>query len=112
MNRIPGVVALAAVFLCPGAAVVAASPPAEAGRYERVTVHGTALEGNLEGDSADRPVSIYLPPGYDKDPKRRYAVVYLLHGFTDSDSNWFGRSGQHFVNVPKAADAAWAAGVS
>ena len=112
MNRIPGVVALAAVFLCPGAAVVAASPPTEAGRYERVTVHGTALEGNLEGDSADRPVSIYLPPGYDKDPKRRYAVVYLLHGFTDSDSNWFGRSGQHFVNVPKAADAAWAAGVS
>ena len=112
MKRIPGTVAWAAVLLGSVIGAHAASPPAEAGHYERVTVHGKSLEGNLDGDSADRPVSIYLPPGYGKDPKRSFPVIYLLHGFTDSDSNWFGRSGQHFVNVPKAADAAWAAGVS
>jgi enterochelin esterase-like enzyme len=112
MKRIPGAAAWAAVLLGSVIGAHAASPPTEAGRYERVTVHGKSLEGNLEGDSADRPVSIYLPPGYGKDPKRLFPVIYLLHGFTDSDSNWFGRSGQHFVNVPQAADAAWAAGVS
>ena len=57
---------------------------------QRITVHGTALEGNLEGDSPDREVSVYLPPGYDAAGSRRYPVVYLLHGFTDSDLRWFG----------------------
>jgi hypothetical protein len=28
-----------------------------------VEVHGKALEGNLEGDSPDRDVAVYLPPG-------------------------------------------------
>jgi len=39
-------------------------------------------------------------------------VVYLLHGFTDSDTRWFGREGKHFVHVPDAVDAAYSAGVS
>lgn len=30
--------------------------------------------------------SVYLPPGYGEDPQRRYPVVYLLHGGSDSDS--------------------------
>ena len=89
-----------------------AGPAGGKGTIERITVHGKALEGNLEGDSPDRDVTVYLPPSYAADQARRFPVIYLLHGFTDSDSNWFGRSGQHFVNVPKAADAAWAAGVS
>jgi hypothetical protein len=36
--------------------------PSPMGKYERVKVHGKSLEGNLSGDSADRDVSIYLPP--------------------------------------------------
>jgi enterochelin esterase-like enzyme len=87
-----------------------AQPQAMAGKYERVTVHGASLEGNLEGDSPDRMVSVYLPPGYAKNPKSRYPVLYLLHGFTDSDSNWFGLHGPHFVNVQRAVDRAYAAG--
>ena len=82
-----------------------------AGTYERVVVHGRALEGNLEGDSPDRKVSVYLPPSYAKSPSRRYPVLYLLHGFTDSDSRWFGLDGPHFVNVPTAADVAFKQGV-
>jgi enterochelin esterase-like enzyme len=82
-----------------------------AGKYERVTVHGRSLEGNLEGDTPDRKVSVYLPPSYEREPGRRYPVLYLLHGFTDSDSRWFGLSGKHFVNVQDAADRAYAAGV-
>jgi S-formylglutathione hydrolase len=85
-------------------------PPASAGKYERVTVHGYSLAGNLEGDSADREVSVYLPPGYEKNAARRYPVLYLLHGFTDSDTRWFGLRGKHFVNVQGAIDRAYARG--
>ena len=47
---------------------------------ERVTVRGPALEGNVQRDSPDREVTVYLPPGYAADQKRRFPVVYLLHG--------------------------------
>src|ERR1700688_4198350 len=35
------------------------------GSVQRIKVHGKSLEGNLEGDSPDPWVTIYLPPGYD-----------------------------------------------
>jgi S-formylglutathione hydrolase FrmB len=93
------------LFTCAGAAV------AENGHYERVTVPGPSLAGNLAGDSPDREVSVYLPPAYAKQPARRFPVLYLLHGFTDNDAQWFGRAGKHFVHVPDAVDAAFKAGV-
>ena len=79
-------------------------------RLQKIQVHGTALEGNLEGDAVDRQVTVYLPPSYASSPRRRYPVLYLLHGYTDSDDRWFGRMGKHFVNVPTAVDRAYAAG--
>ena len=104
---------LTALAQQPGAApVVAPVVHQNLGRYERLTVHGKSLEGNLEGDSPDRKVSVYLPPGYDRSPKQRYPVLYLLHGYTDSDSRWFGLDGKHFVHVPTAVDKAWAAGAA
>jgi len=60
-------------------AVVAA--PTTAGSIARITVHGQSLEGNLEGDSPDRDVTVYLPPSYASDQNRRFPVVYLLHGY-------------------------------
>ncbi len=95
----------------PGPPAAVAQAPAHAGKYERITVHGRSLEGNLEGDSADRRVSVYLPPSYASSPSRRYPVVYLLHGFTDSDAHWFGLLGPHFVNAPTAIDGAFGHGV-
>jgi S-formylglutathione hydrolase len=87
-------------------------PAADADRYQRTDVSSAALAGNLAGDPAIRKVSVYLPPGYAARPGRRYPVLYLLHGFTDSDAQWFGHEGRkHFVNVRTAADAAFGAGV-
>ena len=51
------------------------------GTVEQVVVHGTSLEGNLEGDSPDRDATVYLPPSYAANPMRRYPVLYLLHGY-------------------------------
>jgi S-formylglutathione hydrolase len=93
-----------------GPAVVQARAPG-AGTVEKITVHGAALEGNLEGDSPDRTVMVYLPPGYATDTSRRYPVVYLLHGFTDDTDHWWGVV-PHFVSVPKAMDAALASGAA
>ena len=61
-----------------------------AGTVERITVHGKALEGNLEGDSPDREVTVYLPPSYAEDQARRYPVVYLLHGYGLRDDAFTG----------------------
>ena len=80
------------------------------GTVERVKVHGKSLEGYLEGDNPDRDVAVYLPPSYATSPKRHYPVLYLLHGYTDSDEHWFGLAGPHFVNVPTAASKAFASG--
>jgi len=105
-NRIAAVcasVSMTAVLLSPDAGLGSDSPAK--GAVDVITVHGASLEGNLTGDSADRRVSVYLPPSYATAKSRRYPVVYLLHGFTDSDDRWFGRV-QHFVNVPAAADSA------
>jgi S-formylglutathione hydrolase len=81
------------------------------GRVERIQVHGRALEGNLEGDSPDRPVTVYLPPSYHNSTSHRYPVVYLLHGFTDEVDKWWGVK-PHFINVPVVADRVFSVGVS
>ncbi|HXQ25446.1 MAG TPA: alpha/beta fold hydrolase [Candidatus Acidoferrales bacterium] len=85
-----------------------ATAPSPHGTVERVKVHGKSLEGNLEGDPADRDVSVYLPPGYKTHAKQRYPVVYLLHGYTDNDDNWFGAK-HVFVDAPAAIDKSIAA---
>ena len=75
--------ALVTLAIAPGSEPVGGQQPAAAkGTLERITVHGRALEGNLEGDSPDRPVVVYLPPSYARETNRRYPVLYFLHGYT------------------------------
>jgi S-formylglutathione hydrolase FrmB len=104
-------------FLIPVLSVLAASVlfAQTKGTFERIKVHGKSLEGNLEGDSPDRDVSVYLPPSYATARNRRYPVVYLLHGYTNSDEGWFGpglKSGFLSANIsmPAVADKAIAQG--
>ena len=58
------------VTLCArlGAQVQTDVPPAVPGAkpvsVEHIKVHGTSLEGNLEGDAVDRDVFVFLPPTY------------------------------------------------
>jgi enterochelin esterase-like enzyme len=35
-----------------------------------------------------RRLSVYVPPGYDRDPSKRYPVLYLLHGANADDMAW------------------------
>jgi hypothetical protein len=67
-------------------------PPLVAGAkpvtVEHIKVHGTALEGNLEGDAVDRNVFVFLPSSYAQEKSRRYPAVYALHGFSIGAEQW------------------------
>ena len=79
------------------------------GTVQRIRVHGKGLEGNLTGDSADRYVSIYLPAGYKNNPKKRYPVIYFLHGYTDDDAKFYGLS-SHWMNMVPILDSVFGTG--
>ncbi len=72
---------------------------------EHIKIHGTALEGNLEGDAVDRDVIVFLPPSYQKNKTRRYPVVYALHGFFIGADQW-----SHEIHVPQTIEGAFAKG--
>lgn len=65
-----------------------AQPSASAVAAQRINVHGPSLEGNLEGNSPDRSVIVYLPPSYARERNRHYPVVYGLHGYTINNEIW------------------------
>ncbi|WP_111672094.1 alpha/beta hydrolase-fold protein [Algoriphagus litoralis] len=84
---------------------------AQKGTKERIKLHSKALEGNLIGDPADRDVTVYLPPSYASSPEKRYPVLYMLHGFTDTDSQWFGWE-KHWINLQDVIEQSLAEGLS
>ena len=82
----------------------AQSHVARAGTVVDEMVHGPSLVGNLLGDSPDRSVTVYLPPGYQGESSR-YPVIYLLHGFLGDNKAWIT-----VANIPKMMDELIAAG--
>jgi S-formylglutathione hydrolase FrmB len=74
-------------------------------KIEHVKIHGSALEGNLEGDAVDRDVIVFLPPSYERDKKRHYPVVYALHGYSIGAEQW-----THEIHVPQTVEGAFAKG--
>jgi hypothetical protein len=80
-----------------------------AGRLDRTVITSTLLRDNPLGDPAERPLWVYLPPGYDDDPAIRYPAVYVLQGYNGHVTMWANRSAfrQPFVET---ADALFASG--
>ena len=83
-----------------------------AGRIDEQVISSELLRGNPLGDPHDRPLLVYLPPGYDAEsqgPDRRYPVVYVIQGYTGHVAMWRNRSAfrQPF---PEAADAMFGRG--
>lgn len=76
------------------------------GTVESAKVYSPSLEGNLIGDDATRDVSVYLPPSYQNNSQKHYPVLYMLHGFTDSNTKWFGGE-DHWINLPEILDQAF-----
>ena len=80
-----------------------------AGRFEEHAFESEALRGNPLGDPHVRPLWVYLPPGYDEEPERRYPSVYAIQGLTGQVDMWRNRSAFR-KNYPELADAAMASG--
>jgi S-formylglutathione hydrolase FrmB len=80
-----------------------------AGRIDHLTVSSAALTDNPLGDPTDRPLWVYVPPGYDDDPGRRYPSVYVLQGYAGQVNMWANRSAYR-TPFPEAADQLFAEG--
>jgi S-formylglutathione hydrolase len=59
------------------------------GTLSEITMHSKALENNFLGNSPDRKVTIYLPPGYDNALNTHYPVIFLLHGANGDNNSIF-----------------------
>ncbi len=107
-------IALSALIAVAGAApafaqvqteVPAVIPSAKPVTVEHIKVHSPAIEGNLEGESADRDVIVFLPPSYNSNKHRRYPVLYALHGYSIGAEQW-----THEIHVPQTIEGAFAQG--
>ena len=78
------------------------------GRFEQSVIESRVLRDNPLGDPWVRPVEVYLPPGYDEEPGRRYPSVYMIQGYSGQLDMWRGRSGFR-PNFPELCDALFSA---
>jgi S-formylglutathione hydrolase FrmB len=81
-------IAVALLFLTTSIVGQQATASATTSKLLDIKVPAPSLRGNLLGEPTELNVSIYLPPGYDTVAARRYAAVYLLHGFTATNRAW------------------------
>lgn len=72
--------------------ILTLSVQAQDGHIVNIKIHAVSIEKNLVEESPDLSVAVYLPPGYDTQLKKRYPVVYWLHGFggtkNTGDTGW------------------------
>src|SRR5437773_310343 len=98
-------VALACILIASAAAWVLSqnnAQPAKAGTVQRIKIHGKALEGNLEGETAEPDATIYLPPGYETNRNSRYAAVRIGMKRPDVFSSMYILSACCLMNNPGA----------
>jgi enterochelin esterase family protein len=62
-------------------------------------VHHHFYKSEIAGD--DRDYYVYTPPGYETSVKKKYPVLYLLHGYSDDASGWIavGRANMILDNL-------------
>jgi len=61
--------------------------------------HGVVSYRYYSSETLDttRPLVIYTPPGYEQNPSKKYPVLYLIHGMTDTEETWFKVGRANFI---------------
>jgi enterochelin esterase-like enzyme len=59
------------------------------------TIHHHFYHSGVVGDNRD--FYVYTPPGYDPGARKRYPVLYLLHGYSDDASGWTAVGRAHVI---------------
>ncbi len=62
-----------------------------AGRLDETVIDSDLLRDNPLEDPHERPLWVYLPPGYD-DGDERYPAVYVIQGYTGHVAMWANRT--------------------
>ncbi len=79
------------------------------GHYEELLFESMVLKDNPLGDPYQRPLWVYLPPGYDEEPNRRYPAIYQIQGLTGQLDMWRNRA-PFRKTFPELADELFARG--
>jgi S-formylglutathione hydrolase FrmB len=80
-----------------------------AGQIEEHVITSELLRGNPLGDPHERPLWVYLPPGYDDEQDRRFPAVYVIQGYTGHLAMWRNRA-PYRQPFTETADAVFARG--
>jgi hypothetical protein len=79
-----------------------------AGRLDEHVFDSDLLKDNPLGDPHERPLWVYVPPGYDDEPERRYPSIYLIQGLTGQLDMWRNRTAFR-KNAPELMDELFSA---
>lgn len=71
------------------------SLPWEVNNVPHGTVHHHFYRSRVVGD--DRDFYVYTPPDYDPGARKRYPVLYLLHGLSHDASSWTDAGRAHVI---------------
>src|SRR3954464_13766334 len=77
------------------------------GRFDELEVESAVLRDNPLGDPHVRPLWVYLPPGYDAEPDRRFPSIYLIQGMTGQLDMWRNRA-PYRPTTPERIDSLFA----
>jgi hypothetical protein len=81
------------------------------GQFDEHAFESEVLKGNPLGDPHTRPLWVYVPPGYDDEPERRYPSIYVIMGLTGQLDMWRNRTAFR-KNFPELVDELFASGES
>ena len=59
--------------------------------------HGTVTYEYYSSAESTGSLVVYTPPGYGKDPSKKYPVFYLISGTTDTEETWFKVGRANFI---------------
>ncbi|HTX30185.1 MAG TPA: alpha/beta hydrolase-fold protein [Solirubrobacteraceae bacterium] len=78
-----------------------------AGRLDEHVITSDLLRDNPLGDPYERPLWVYVPPGYDDEPERRFPSIYVIQGYTGHIEMWRNRT-PYRQPFPETADQVFA----
>jgi hypothetical protein len=78
-----------------------------AGRLDEHVIASDLLRANPLGDPYERPLWVYVPPGYDGEPDRRFPSIYVIQGYTGHLTMWRNRA-PYRQPFPETADGVFA----
>lgn len=68
-------------------------------RFNKDIPHGQIRDIDYWSDvnGMERPINVYVPPGYDPDVNKKYPVLYLVHGWGEDENGWKVQG--HMANI-------------